>query len=612
MSKSGLQSKSLRNLSLPHKNLSITTPPSSPLTTKELDNNIIDLDQASPLAANSYEQLYRDAFDFHTIGHSNTSAVKPSTRSNQKNTTNKKTRFGSVNNKVAKKTQGQTSTGRENDSYLASYLLTQTKGMLSSGENPNKALELGIRAMKAFESSRFKKPSLEYIMCLHIVAALHCSLGEYNEAIPVLERAIEIAGVGETRKHLLAKFSGCMQLGDTYAMLGFIENSILCYKAGLGVQKHALGGTDPRFGETCRYVAEAHIQALEFDEAKKLCQMALDIHKSNGSTASVEAAADHWLMGLACDANCEYEAALEHYMLARVNMAAAGQSYDVAAVDICIGETYLSLSRYNEAVSTFEKALNAFKNTKGDNHPSVASVFVRLAELCYKMGRFTESKSYCLNTLRIYENPTSGSLKDDIGNGFIEVAGIYELMSDLSSSIKLLKRALKVLGQDESQLSTIAGVEAQMGVLYYTIGSYENSYRYLKGAVTKLRAVSEKKSGLFGIVLNQMGVVCVQLGMLQEAADVFEEAKGVMEVEYGDFDANTVAVCSNIAGTYDAMGRWEDAIEMLEYVVRLREGKLGTASADVDDERLRLRQLLKDAGKERRSKSLSLQFLLVG
>ena len=56
--------------------------------------------------------------------------------------------------------------------------------------------------------------------------------------------------------------------------------------------------------------------------------------------------------------------------------------------------------------------------------------------------------------------------------------------------------------------------------------------------------------------------------------------------------------------------RWEDAIEILEYVVGMREEKLGTASSDVDDEKRRLAQLLKDAGRGRSKKNLSLELLL--
>ncbi|KAI7750361.1 hypothetical protein M8C21_014687 [Ambrosia artemisiifolia] len=650
MPKSGLQSTSNGNISLPRKNLFIVPPPRSPLSTQELDNDLIDLDQASPLSADTYEQLYRDAFDAQSLDRSDELSIqdikidselralaagghakedktmkrsvikidsmegpscstpkaristpkastprilnqslslkgvysprspqvpKPKTRSKSFQDNNlplgspriASPRIGSPRVSTPKGLNGN-----EDPAYLGPYLLKQTQELISSGENAKKALELGVRAMKAFESNRFQKPNLEYVMCLHIVAALYCSVGQYGKAIPVLERSIEIPSMGEGHKNSLAKFAG-----------------------GVGNPK-----------------TEAHVQALEFDEAKKLCEMALDIHKANGSTASVEEAADRRLMGLVCDAKGEYEAALEHYVLASITMSAAGQDSDVAAIDVCIGDAYLSLARYDEAVFAYQKALNVFKATKGESHPSVASVFVRLAELYNKMGKFRESKSYCGNALRIYEKPMPGSPNDEIGNGFIEVAAIYESMNEAGTAINLLKRALKVFGKVQGQLSTIAGVEAQMGVLYYMMRSYSDSYDYFKVAVSKLRVVAERKSALFGNVLNQMGLACVQIDLLDEAADLFEEAKGVLEVEYGPHHPDTLGVYSNLAGTYDAMGRWEEAIEILEYVVGMREEKLGTASSDVDDEKRRLAELLKDAGRDRSKKDLSLEFLLDG
>lgn len=57
--------------------------------------------------------------------------------------------------------------------------------------------------------------------------------------------------------------------------------------------------------------------------------------------------------------------------------------------------------------------------------------------------------------------------------------------------------------------------------------------------------------------------------------------------------------------------RMDDAIEMLEYVVGMREEKLGTANPDVDDEKRRLAELLKEAGRARNRKSKrSLETLL--
>lgn len=58
------------------------------------------------------------------------------------------------------------------------------------------------------------------------------------------------------------------------------------------------------------------------------------------------------------------------------------------------------------------------------------------------------------------------------------------------------------------------------------------------------------------------------------------------------------------------LNRWNDAIEILEHVVRTREEKLGTANPDVDDEKRRLAELLKEAGMARNRKSKSLEALL--
>ncbi|GAU47568.1 hypothetical protein TSUD_389180 [Trifolium subterraneum] len=323
---------------------------------------------------------------------------------------------------------------------LGPFLLKITRDMLSSEENLNKTLDLALRAWKSFEiSTADGKPSLELVICLHVLATIYCNLGQYNEAISILERSIDVPVLED----------------------------------GLEIQGLVLGETGPRFRETCQYVAESHFQALQFDEARKLCQMALDIHKGNGLPASFEEAATRRLMGLICDSKGDYESALEHYVLAENR-----QELDVASVDCSIGDAYLSLARYDEAIFSYQKALTVFKSTKGENHPTVASVFVRYA--------------------------------------------------------------------------------------------------------------------------------------INEAADLFKEARTILEKEYGPYHSDTLGVYSNLAGTYDKWEEWiDDAIEMFEYVVGTREEKLGTANHNVDDEKRRLAELLKEAGRARNRKSKrSLETLL--
>ncbi|KAF9616418.1 hypothetical protein IFM89_029672 [Coptis chinensis] len=505
---------------------------------------------------------------------------------------------------------------------LGPFLLKLARDTIASGDSPNKALDYAIRASKSFErcTGVNNEPlSLELAMSLHVVAAIYCSLGKFEEAVPVLDRAIKTVdvGKGENQDHALAAFSGYMQLGDTHSMIGQLDRSILCYDAGLKIQIEALGETDPRVAETCRQLIkitgtwlEAHVQAMQFDDAEVLCNKTLEIHREHSAPASLEEAADRRLMALICEAKGDYESALEHLVLASMAMIANGQENEVAAIDIGIGDIYLSLSRFDEAVFSYQKALTVFKSTKGDNHPSVASVFARLADLYYKTGRHRESKSYCESALRIYAKPVPGTTGEEIASGMMEISAIYEAVDEPEEALKLLQRAMKLLEDTPGQRNTIAGIEAQMGVMLYMVGRHREAWNSFESAVAKLRASGERKSAFFGVVLNQMGLACVQLYKIDEAAELFEEARGILEQECGPCHPDTLGVYSNLAATYDAMGRVEDAIEILEYILKVREEKLGTANPDVEDERKRLAELLKESGKSRNKKTKSLQNLL--
>ncbi|XWS30356.1 hypothetical protein CRYUN_Cryun24cG0110200 [Craigia yunnanensis] len=262
------------------------------------------------------------------------------------------------------------------------FALLGAKFQNETGDSLEKTFELALRATKSFEKCVDGKPSLELIMSLHVLAVLHYNLGQYNEAIPIIEHSIEIPVIEVGQTHALAKFAGCIQV---------------------------LGGVDPRVSETCRYIAEAHVQALQFDEAEKLCQMALDIHMVNGAPASIEEVADKRLMGVICDSNGDYKSALEHYILASMAMTANSHELDVGSIDCSIEDAYLSLTRFDEAIFAYQKALIVFKSAKGENHATVASIFVCLADLYNRIGKLRDFRTYCENALWIYEKPNPES-----------------------------------------------------------------------------------------------------------------------------------------------------------------------------------------------------------
>jgi hypothetical protein len=144
--------------------------------------------------------------------------------------------------------------------HMGPYLLKLAKSY-ASGENPVKALEYCIRAVKFYERHETRENALDLVISLHILAALHCHLGQYEDAVALLQRSLTIPDLesgGED--HALASFSGHMQLGDTLNVVGKLAPSLQSYHRALDIQKSILGEFDTRVAETCTYIAEAHVQ----------------------------------------------------------------------------------------------------------------------------------------------------------------------------------------------------------------------------------------------------------------------------------------------------------------------------------------------------------------
>jgi hypothetical protein len=154
---------------------------------------------------------------------------------------------------------------------LGPFLLKQARDAMVSGEGGGaalRALEFAERAARALER-RGAGAELDLAMSLHVAAAIHCGLGRHADAVPVLQRAVAVVtrtDRGGEEEWSLAAFSGWMQLGDTHAMLGRMDDSIACYGKGLQIQMAALGDRDPRVAETCRSFA---LPFLDLDPSPK-------------------------------------------------------------------------------------------------------------------------------------------------------------------------------------------------------------------------------------------------------------------------------------------------------------------------------------------------------
>ncbi|KAK7838227.1 protein kinesin light chain-related 1 [Quercus suber] len=72
------------------------------------------------------------------------------------------------------------------------------------------------------------------------------SQGRFEEAISVLERAIQVRILLEAPITAFRGVFDHMQLGDMFSMLGQVDRSIACYEEGLKIQIEALAKRSTR------------------------------------------------------------------------------------------------------------------------------------------------------------------------------------------------------------------------------------------------------------------------------------------------------------------------------------------------------------------------------
>ncbi|KAJ4966915.1 hypothetical protein NE237_018764 [Protea cynaroides] len=519
-------------------------------------------------------------------------------------------------------------------SDLGLLLLSTAQSLHYSGDEPIKANSFALKAVQFFQQKLIEGGSsattiistVSLLTSYHLLAVTLCKLGQFEEAIQVLLKSVSLCYSSDFNLDPeLANASFCvfMQLGDIYFILGHYDAAMNSYRSGLDVLTGSLGISHPRVAQVCRFIAESYLQLMNFKEAEELCSLALKIHhdnskcsSGNSNISSMEEVETRRLMGLIYYSIGENRAALKQLLLASSALSSLPEQEPevLAFLDASIGDTKVDLGRYDEALSSYHKALSVLKALYGETHTTVASIFVSLADLHLRRGMLKDAQLQCQKALLIYGSVDQNKLNsaEDVAMGLTAIAGLFQSMGEIKHAISLLYKAHEIIeGTLEHPNAIVGGIEAQIGVMLQMIGNHHEAYLMLGSAISRYGLVDQNTNIVVGMLLNQMGLACVGLNFIWEAAEKFEQSKAVFEQLCGAHHSNTLDVCINLAGTYDAMGRVEKGVDLLDKILEEMENRLGTAHPEVEHIRKWLSQMIKETGRCRARKPRTLHDLLL-
>jgi CHAT domain-containing protein/Tfp pilus assembly protein PilF len=248
---------------------------------------------------------------------------------------------------------------------------------------------------------------------------------------------------------------------------------------------------------------------------------------------------------------------------------------DVAASLHNLGIIYRNLGDYAKAGPLLQRALAIRVKSLGTEHPDVAISLQNLANLYMNQGDYTQAERLYQRSLAILEK-SLGPEHPDVARSLNNLANLYRDMGDYAKAEPLQRRALaaleKSLGPDHIDVTRSL---SNLGILYKGLGDYAKAEPLLQRAL----AIREKSLGPghpdVAASLHNLANLYLSLGDYAKAEPLHRRAMAILEKSLGPEHPDVAASLNDLANLYYDLGDYARAKPLLQRALAIWEKSLG-------------------------------------
>ena len=191
-----------------------------------------------------------------------------------------------------------------------------------------------------------------------------------------------------------------------------------------------------------------------------------------------------------------------------------------------IGESYLSISKYEEALEKYESSLNILENCQQKCQLLLTKINERLA-LAYD---FQEKPKLALDhfvkTLRLKQQAPDED-QVSIADTLASIAAIYFKLGNSNKFTEYYNKAIKILEKcDKIRNSQVLKVRIKLAPLQYNLCLYDDFAHNIKEAEKKLESIKQHKEANHQEIAENAISISYWKGSLNFALENYEEAFG--------------------------------------------------------------------------------------
>jgi len=245
-----------------------------------------------------------------------------------------------------------------------------------------------------------------------------------------------------------------------------------------------------------------------------------------------------------------------------------------------LGEAYLNLGHFDEALPLVERSLAIREQELGADHPDVAATLNTLGWVQYWQGDFRSSRESFNRSLEI-RGGTTARVDSAVAESIADLAFLEWRMGQFDIARELFDRALEIIEAAEGPYhKEVADVLYQKSLLLNSVGEYKDAIENLKRALTIRNEALGPDHSDVGWIQHAIGLAHMGLGDLETGRPYVERSLEIFEKQLGRdhwsvaFPLTKLAICEWEKGDNDA------ARELFERAIEIRRQSLSPNHPD--------------------------------
>ncbi|MCP4898232.1 MAG: serine/threonine protein kinase [bacterium] len=258
----------------------------------------------------------------------------------------------------------------------------------------------------------------------------------------------------------------------------------------------------------------------------------------------------------------------------RVNIELKNKPLVQARLLTILGEAYLNLGHFDEALPLVERSLAIREQELGADHPDVAATLNTLGWVQYWLGEFRSSRESFSRSLETRER-TMAADDPEVAESLSDLAFLEWRSGDFDVADSLFERALEIIRRSRGSDGTaVADILYQRSLLQNTLGRYAEARDGLDRALEIRRDALGENHIDVGWIYHGLALANAGLGDREGSTELSERSLEIFENQLGRSHWSVAFPVTRLANAARFAGDRDTALSLFERGLAIRQSEL--------------------------------------